>query len=416
MSTQVLGVLVSGGPAPGINAVIGAATIRAINEGFKVVGIYDGFAGLMRDSGPETVELKIADVSRIHYLGGSILRTDRANPIKEEKIPEVKANLQELGITHLLTIGGDDTASVAWMLSKQGGGLKVIHVPKTIDNDLPLPPGVPTFGFSTACQLGGELAKNLITDAYVTKRFFFVETMGRKTGHLALGIGSSAGVPLILLPEAFAANTKLRDVVNIIAGSIIKRLAAGRPDGVVIYTEGLPEKLDPKAVEELLGRKIPRDAFGHPRWSEVDFASTLKKMVSDRLTSLGIDKVSITNERIGYTLRCADPIPFDRELSRDLGLSAVEQLLANKSNCMVSIQHNKMVCIPFKEIIDPKTQRVKVRRVNIRSHPYQVALQLMIRLQAEDLKGETLKRLAAETNLSPGRFKEQFSPVAGSLG
>src|SRR5205085_10122327 len=214
-----VGILCGGGPAPGINSVISAATIEAVNSGWEVVGILDGFEHLMDGSADEVRSLGITDVSRIQVQGGSILRTSRANPtVRDEgaadpdwRLTNCMKALRELGIGALVTIGGDDTAFSAARLSEAAGGaLRVAHVPKTIDNDLPLPGGAPTFGFETARSVGVELVNNLMTDAITTQRWYFVVAMGRSAGHLALGIGKSAGATLTVIAEEFPKDEPVR--------------------------------------------------------------------------------------------------------------------------------------------------------------------------------------------------------------
>src|SRR5215510_14096502 len=205
-SSKRLAILVCGGLAPGINAVISAATIEAINQGFDVIRIRDGFNHLVRRDPSALRPLLIDDVSRVHLLGGSILGTSRENPTKSaEATKAVLETLQAAGITHLVTIGGDDTALSARHISEQSGGaIRGVHVPKTIDNDLPLPPHIPTFGFQTARHVGVELVRNLMEDARSTRRWYVVVAMGRKAGHLALGIGKAAGATLTLIGEEFS--------------------------------------------------------------------------------------------------------------------------------------------------------------------------------------------------------------------
>src|SRR5215467_4312450 len=201
MSSNVLGILVGGGPAPGINAVISAATIEAINEGSQVLGIQYGFKWLIREDTSRVRRLDIDDVSRIHLDGGSVLGTARDNPTKsEEAMRSVLDTLRLLDITHLVTIGGDDTAlSSSYVADRSGHEIRVVHVPKTIDNDLPLPSHIPTFGYQTARHAGVELVRNLLEDAKSTKRWYIVVAMGRKAGHLALGIGKAAGATLTVI-------------------------------------------------------------------------------------------------------------------------------------------------------------------------------------------------------------------------
>src|SRR5436309_5758551 len=244
-----LGILCGGGPAPGINSVISAATIEAINTGWEVTGILDGFQNIMEGLTDRVIPLSIPDVSRIHVLGGSILFTSRANPtVREEgdgdpdrRMHNTVRALRELGIDALVTIGGDDTAySASKVAEAAGGDIRVAHVPKTIDNDLPLPRGISTFGFQTARHVGVELVNNLMTDAITTKRWFFVLAMGRSAGHLAVRIGKAAGVTLTVIAEEFPPDRpiKLVHLVDLIDAAMVKRVAHGRPSGAVVLSEG----------------------------------------------------------------------------------------------------------------------------------------------------------------------------------
>ncbi|MCH8219521.1 MAG: 6-phosphofructokinase [Planctomycetes bacterium] len=225
-----LAILVAGGPAPGINAVIAAATIEARNRGLQVLGCYNGFRWLVQGDTQHVVELDIGDVSRIHFEGGSILLTSRTNPTRSpDGVRRVAETLQRLGVQFLLTLGGDDTAFAAAQIAKALPGITVAHVPKTIDNDLPLPADIVTFGFTTACNLGKDLVRNLMQDAVTTERWFFVTVMGRHAGHLALGIGGAAGATLTLIAEEFPpGNISLDRIRDVIEGAIIKRRAQGR--------------------------------------------------------------------------------------------------------------------------------------------------------------------------------------------
>src|SRR5215467_3071789 len=190
-----LAILVGGGPAPGINSVIGAATIRARLEGLNVIGIRDGFEWLMRGDVDHVMPLTIETTSRIHFRGGSYIGISRANPTSDPQLLDNAVSaLLRLNVSQLITIGGDDTAYSAMKLEARAGGtIRVVHVPKTIDNDLDLPAYVDTFGYQTARHYGVEIVKNLMVDAKTTSRWYFVVAMGRTAGHLALGIGKAAG-------------------------------------------------------------------------------------------------------------------------------------------------------------------------------------------------------------------------------
>ncbi len=403
-----LAILVGGGPAPGINSVISAATIRARLEGIDVVGIRDGFEWLMQGDSDHTMPLTIDTVSRIHFRGGSYLGIARANPTRDPQLLEntVKALLR-LNVSQLITIGGDDTAFSAMKLEEHAAGrIRVVHVPKTIDNDLDLPPHVDTFGYQSARHYGVEIVKNLMVDAKTTTRWYFVIAMGRKAGHLALGIGKSAGATVTLITEEFQSPIKLQTIVDTLTASIIKRMAGGRRDGVAIIAEGVVLDL---TEEDLAGlQDVERDAHGHLRIAEVNLGEILKARVSARLRSFGI-KTTIAAKNIGYELRCADPIPFDMEYTRDLGYCAAKYLVAGGNAAMISMQGGHFVPVPFSQMIDGKTGRTAVRLVDVQSTRYAIARRYMIRLRRDDIEDpREVARLAAVANLTEQEFRRQF--------
>ncbi len=420
-----LGILCGGGPAPGINSVISAATIEARNTGWDVVGILDGFDHLIRGESGFVVPLTITDVSRIHVLGGSILFTSRANPTTTDEDaddPNWRMNntvrtLQALGIDALVTIGGDDTAYSAQKVAEAAGGrLKVAHVPKTIDNDLPLPRGTSTFGFQTARHWGVELVNNLMTDAMTTRRWFIVLAMGRSAGHLAVRIGKAAGATLTVIAEEFPKHQPIRlsHLVDLVDATVLKRISHGRPFGVVILSEGIALRLE----QEDLKRAMPdveRDEHGHVRLGELNLDGVLADLVKDRFRDRG-KKITVTPKNIGYELRCAPPIPFDIEYTRDLGYGAIDYLRTlyrqqgDETGAMITIQEEQMVPLPFGSFTDPETGRPHVREVNVSSGMYRVATEYMIRLEQEDLDdSEKLKAIAEAAGMSPEGFRERYA-------
>src|SRR4051795_3949176 len=232
-----LALLVGGGPAPGINGVISAVTIEAIEQGMEVIGFLDGLKGLVEGRTAHFVPLKIENVKQINPRGGSILRTSRTNPTKPpELMRNVLESLARLNVSMLVTIGGDDTAYSGSQVYKQAAGaIRVAHVPKTIDNDLPLPGCAPTFGYETARHLGVGIVRNLAEDARTTSRWYLIISMGRAAGHLALGIGKAAAATLTIIPEEFRGRqVTLDELCDIILGSIIKRVSQGSQYGVVV--------------------------------------------------------------------------------------------------------------------------------------------------------------------------------------
>ena len=406
----VLAIIVGGGPAPGINSVIAATTIEAINGGFTVLGVQDGFKWLVRRDDSRMRELSIADVSRIHLLGGSVLGTSRENPTKApERLAAAVETLLGRCVTHIVTIGGDDTAlSSSAVAAHSEGRIRAAHVPKTIDNDLPLPPHIPTFGFQTARHVGVELVQNLMEDARSTKRWYVVVAMGRKAGDLALGIGKAAGATLTVIGEEFAERDAVpfSEFCDIVEGSIVKRRAMGREYGVAVLAEGLIERIDPSEVEDL--QDVERDDHGHVRFAEIDLARRVKVELQGRLLERGI-RLHISNKTIGYELRCAPPIPFDAEYCRDLGYAAVRYLLSGQSNALVSIQGGRLVPLPFSTIRDEATGKTRVRLVDCKSSGYQVARRYMIRLEPDDFaRSEWVARLAAAGRFTPEEFRERF--------
>ncbi len=406
---RTLAILAAGGPAPGINSVIGAATIRARLEGLDVLGVRDGFEWLMQGDVEHVMPLDIQEVSRIHFRGGSHIGISRANPTTDPALLEnTLVSLLRLNATDLITIGGDDTAYSAMRLAQQAAGrIRVVHVPKTIDNDLPLPPDVDTFGFQTARHYGVEIVKNLMVDARTTSRWYFVIAMGRKAGHLALGIGKAAGASLTLIPEEFQGGAiHLKTVVDTLTGAIIKRLSDGRRDGVTVIAEGLVLGIPTADLAGL--EEVERDSHGNVRIAEVNLGEILKAEVIKRLKGFGI-KTTIAAKNIGYELRCADPIPMDMEYTRDLGYCAAKYLLEGGSGVVISLQAGHFVPIPFAQLLDAETGRPQIRLVDIRSARYAIARRYMLRLRRDDFEDpHELARFAATAGVSLDEFRRQF--------
>jgi ATP-dependent phosphofructokinase / diphosphate-dependent phosphofructokinase len=421
-----MGILVGGGPAPGINGVIAAATIEGINNGFEVIGFRDGFKWLAQGQAQHSKPLAIRDVTGIALRGGSILGTSRTNPTKsEDAMKNLFRVFDEMGITALVTIGGDDTGfSASHVARRSNGKIRVAHVPKTIDNDLPLPGATPTFGFETARQYGVQIVRNLAEDARTTSRWYIIISMGRAAGHLALGIAKAAAVTLCVIPEEFQGRqVTVDEVCDIIIGAIIKRRAEGLHYGVVVLAEGLIESMGEqgliKAVPggqlERFG-KVVRDDHGHLRLGEIEFGRLMKELLSVGLEKLGI-KMTFIDKDLGYELRCADPIPFDAEYTRDLGYGAVKFLLSPESQkygAIISFVDGKMIPLPFEKMLDPKTGRMQNRKVNVAGEAYECACAYMIRLERDDFEDERkLGKLAAVVSMQPAEFRSRFGYLVG---
>jgi ATP-dependent phosphofructokinase / diphosphate-dependent phosphofructokinase len=429
LESNSIGIVVGGGPAPGINGTIGAVTLEAGNRGHQVVGIYDGFSHLMAGRTDRVKILRHDDVSRIHFQGGSILATSRANPTKDPAhLKNVVDALKSLGVRYLVTIGGDDTMYAASQVAAASAGqIRVCHVPKTIDNDLPLPGETPTFGFETARQVGFEIVRNLMEDSRTTGRWYFVVVMGRTAGHLTLGVGKAAGASLSVIPEEFPGPAHLETIGDVLEGAILKRRALWqRNDGVALIAEGLLERMPVEELTAIEGVQIQHDNYGHLRLAELDLAYILKNLVERRFTSRG-QSFTIVHKTIGYELRCAPPVAFDCEYVKTLGYGAVEFLLnpnqqtANIDGALVCIVDGELQHLKFTDLLDAKTKKTSVRVVDLAKPSYKVAREYMIRLEKEDFENpERLEKLAATASskdkpISVEEFKNKFEPAVTAL-
>ena len=420
-----MGILVGGGPAPGINSAISAAVIEAVNSGLSVVGILDGYKHLADGRTDMVRPLAISDVSRIHAQGGSILRTSRTNPARSpEVLQRTVDSVKTLGIEYLVTIGGDDTAFGASEIAKAAGAsgakLKVAHVPKTIDNDLPLPGGQPTFGFETVRQAGTEAVLNLMEEARTTNRWYFVVVMGREAGHLALGITKAAGATLALIPEEFPeGGPRLDQISKILEGAILKRRVMGHDHGVAVIAEGIAEKLSVEELAGLPGVTVEHDSYGHISLNDIPLAIILRREVQQAFAKRGED-IAIVDITLGYQLRGASPIPFDIDYTRTLGYGAVRFLLSDTVD--ERLRFGGLICqldgqrkvLAFDDLRDPDTGRIRVRTVDIESEYYAVAREYMIRLDAEDWADrDFIAQIAQSGNMTPEAFEEAFGDVTG---
>lgn len=405
-SPKRMAILTSGGPAPGINSVINAVTLEALNLGWEVYGIRDGFAGLLTD---DFTELTVEDVAWIHYEGGSILGMSRTHPAPNGDLTAAVNTLRRRKIDFLVTIGGDGTASGAQAISQaMGGALRTVHIPKTIDNDLPLPEGIPTFGYTTARSLGVQMVQNLMRDARTCQRWYLVVTMGRQAGHIALGIGKAAGASVTLIPEEFhGQKASMKLYADILDGSVLKSLARGRRWGVAVLAEGLADRLDPTELEKF--HAIQRDSQGRIRLSNLELGVLLSDELSKRSKERGAS-LSFNEIKIGYELRCARPVPSDMEYCRDLGFAAARFLAEGGSNAIVIIDRGRRSFLPFEQIRDPDSGQTRVRLVDTASEGYTVARRYMQRLTLGDFRDpEELKRLARAAGLSVEGFRQRYS-------
>jgi len=402
-------IVVGGGPAPGINAVISAVIVQALSHNLKTIGVYDGFKWLIKEgsklSSQHYTFLTASDADQIHLQGGSILRLDRADPTSSESTLSKTINaLKTLRTSILVAIGGDDTLHTAIKIAQRTvGWLTVIHVPKTIDNDLPLPKNQPTFGFETGRHRGVAIVKALVADAATTNRHCHVViSMGREAGHLALGIGKGAGAHLTLIPEEFGSRIiYLNEICDIVEGTIIKRLAAGHNNSVIVLAEGLLIQMGLCRLQEEFGQDCAKlDEHGNIKLGDIDFGYRLRQRLKKRCAHYCHQ--SVTCRDVGYELRSGNPIVFDNDLCRDLGYEAIEQASNSHPGGMVI----RGGIIPFAKIPTLPSGRVRTRRVDIKSSAYQLALKHMVRLTPADQPKTS--QLAQVASLNRSEFSYKF--------
>lgn len=423
-SIKRIGMLVGGGPAPGINGVIAAVWYESHNLGIEVLGFQDGYRWLIE--GHQIAKdhcrvLQDTNVRYIHNRGGSILGTSRKNP--EQHMDTVIAALKHFGVDALVSIGGDDTATSASRVFKHSGGsILVAHVPKTIDNDLPLPGNTPTFGFETARHIGVGIVQNLMIDAQTTSRWYLIVCMGRNAGHLALGTGKAAAATITIIPEEFEdKRIPLNHLLDVLLGAIIKRKSEDRTYGVAVLAEGLIEKVEKDELTGIIKNSHGRygnfklDEFGHPRLGEIEFGKLIREYLVERMKPFPMLNKTFIDKDLGYEMRCADPIPFDVEYTRDLGYGAVKFLhtpKARESGAIINYLQGKLEPVALK--LDPEKNHMETRTVEIHGERYECARKYMRRLDADDFDdSDKLQKLAATVDMSPAAFRERFGYLVG---
>jgi 6-phosphofructokinase len=363
---EAVAILCAGGPAPGINTVIGSVTKVFLNAGYNVLGVHGGYATIFKKEPDfEYLDFDFADV--IYSRGGSVLRMSRHKPDDSEFKTDffVKNNIKLL-----ITIGGDDTASTANRLSKFLEDNKVrvsnIHVPKTIDNDLPLPEGSPTFGYHSAKEEGVRLAATIYEDARTSGNWFIVSAMGREAGHLAFGIGTSCHYPMIIIPEMFN-KTKVNfdKIIRLIISSIVKRLILNISYGAAIISEGVFHFMTDEEIEGT-GINFTYDDHGHPELGNVSKSHIFNMLLQYRLKRLNINIRSRPNE-IGYELRCCRPIAYDLAYATLLGTGIIKLFREGRTRCMITVDTKGDVSPLYLTDVEDEKGKIKTRLVNIES-------------------------------------------------
>lgn len=363
---QSIALLCGGGPAPGINSVISSVAKAFLYDGYRVLGIHDGYKGLFSENPDfQEIDFKLAD--DIHKRGGSALVMSRFKP----KDSEFNTNFfVKHNVKLLVTIGGDDTASTANRISKflQENDVHIqnIHVPKTIDNDLPLPDGISTFGYQSAKQEGVRIAQTIYEDARTSGNWFVVSAMGREAGHLAFGIGAASHFPMIIIPEMFNNVPVTFDrIIKLIISAIVKRKILGIGYGLAIVSEGVFHFM---TDEEINNSNIDftYDEHGHPELGNVSKAHIFNVLLQNKLKEMGIQVKSRPVE-LGYELRCVQPTAYDLLYCALLGYGVKKLFDEKQTGCMVTTNDSGIVKPLFLKDVSDENGRVIPRLVDMES-------------------------------------------------
>ena len=362
-------ILCAGGPAPGMNAVISSMAKTFLANGYTVLGLHGGYKPLFSEPDEDSIlkiDIRMAD--RILSRGGSILRMSRYKP----KDSEFKTDFFiRHNVKLLVTVGGDDTASTANRLSKFLAANKLevanIHVPKTIDNDLPLPEGVSTFGFRSAKEEGTRITLTVSEDARTTGVWFIMAAMGREAGHLAFAIGEACHSAMIVVPELFnKVECTLERITKLMVSSIVKRSILGLDHGVIIVSEGVFHFITEDEIKHS-GIQFSYDDHGHPELGLVSKGQIFNTLLQRRLKELGIKVKSRPND-LGYELRCVRPIASDLQYCTALGAGVYKLFSEGKTGCMVTVdKEDKIIPLYLKDVEDPATGKVRPRLLNMKS-------------------------------------------------
>jgi 6-phosphofructokinase 1 len=310
-------------------------------------------------------DLTFEFADRIMNQGGSALRMSRHKP----KDTEFNTRFfTENNIKLLVTIGGDDTASTANRILKYlaQNNIKIqnIHVPKTIDNDLPLPEGQPTFGYQSAKEEGARIASTVYEDARTSGNWFLVSAMGREAGHLAFGIGAACHFPMIIIPEMFnKVDVTFDRIIRLIISSMIKRKILGIGYGVAIVSEGVFHFMSDEEINNC-GISFTYDDHGHPELGNVSKAHIFNILLQNKLKELSLAIKSRPVE-LGYELRCVRPTAFDLMYCSLLGIGV--KILFDKgiTGCMVTSDPKGDIFPLFLKDVEDDKGRVKPRLVNM---------------------------------------------------
>ena len=362
-------ILCGGGLAPGMNSVSMSVAKTFLTKGFRVIGLHGGYSGLFsKNARTEDITFFIAD--RYFNRGGSYLEMSRFKPTDADFENNFNLDLfKDNNIKLLVTIGGDDTASTANRIAKfleaKQYPIANIHVPKTIDNDLPLPANAPTFGYNSAKNEGAHLARTVYEDARTSGNWLVISAMGRTCGSLALGIGEATHCPMTIIPEMFNKTEICLDkVVKLSISAILKRKVMGVNYGTIVAAEGLFHEF--KAEEmEAAGVHFSYDDHGHPELGKVSKAVLFNDLLEAEFKKIGL-KVKSRPVEIGYDVRCQDPVAYDLTYCTELAMGVYQLYSEGKTGCMVYVDsYGNVSPLYLADLQDPTTGKIPPRVVDI---------------------------------------------------
>ena len=363
-----IAILTGGGPAPGMNTVVASVAKTFLRDGFRVIGLHGGYSALFIDQ-PRMQDLDFLTADEIFNKGGSILKMSRFKPTPEDFDLKFFTDNE---VKLLVTVGGDDTAStanrIAKFLADKHYPIANIHVPKTIDNDLPLPNSSPTFGYNSAKAQGCVLATAVMEDARTSENWFVVSAMGRSAGHLALGIAGACHYPMVIIPEFFNRTEITVDkIINMVVSCIVKRKLMGINYGAAMISEGVFHSLSDEEIRNS-GIQFSYDEHGHPELGKVSKAHIFNDLLERKVKELGL-KVKSRPVEIGYEIRCHTPIAFDLTYCSLMGMGVHKLFNEGCTGCMVYVdQQGNASPLYLRDLQDPETGKIPPRLVNVDSN------------------------------------------------
>ena len=361
-------ILCGGGPAPGMNTVVFSVAKTFLSNGYRVIGLHEGYSGLFHKN-PRTEDIDFFKADAYFNRGGSYLQMSRFKPTDEDFEKNFNLPLfQDNNVKLLVTVGGDDTASTANRIAKflkaKNYPIHNIHVPKTIDNDLPLPDNAPTFGFNSAKDEGAHIARTVYEDARTSGTWLLISAMGRSAGHLALGIGEATHCPMTIIPEMFNKTAiSLDKIVKLAVSTIIKRKLLGIPYGTVVVAEGVFHDLDPQEIKNA-GVTMTYDENGHPELGKISKAVLFNDILEKEFKKIGL-KIKTRPVEIGYDVRCQDPVAYDLSYCTELAMGAYELFKAGETGCMVYVDKDGNPKPLYLKDLQNAEGKIPPRRVNI---------------------------------------------------